>query len=203
MQDYLKIGDTLFENIKRQSSELAAKRRREAHNRKMKKYRQKQENKASIAESKRQHYENNKEAMKEKAQKHYEDNKEAMKVKAKQHYEENKESIRDVQKDYYKTNKEIIKKKKKEAKVYISPFKDFGKKIYPMKHDHLEYKPRSSIPPWFHIVNSNSTPEQIATSLVQHLYTPEALREMHKTMKALRESKKSKQETSANDQNTL
>jgi hypothetical protein len=123
---YLKTGDSLFESIKRQSSELAAKRKREAHNRRMKRYKQKQASKASIAESNRkyhetnkesnkarfkQHYENNKETIKEKAQQHYENNKEVIKEKAQQHYENNKEVIKEKAQQHYENNKEVIKEK--------------------------------------------------------------------------------------------
>jgi hypothetical protein len=184
---------------------LAKKRKREAHNRKMKKYRQKLENRASIAESNRQYHENNKEsnkkrfkqhyeenteAIKEKTQQHYGANKEAIKEKAQQHYRDNRESIRDAQQQYYKANKEsirdaqqqyykmnkdIVKTKKREAKIYRSPLKDFGKKRYHVKLPHQDSSQFTSSPPtWFRcgVKYGDSTPEHITNSLMQHHAIP-------------------------------
>jgi hypothetical protein len=173
-----KTGDSLFESIKRQSSELAAKRKREAHNRRMKRYKQKQENKASIAESNRQYHENNKESNKARFKQHYENNKEAIKEKAQQHYEDNKESIRDAQQQYYKTS---LKKKPSSSNPNTAQIlrSNDHQQTRTNQSNESNFAWHANSLPGFYMMDEHPTPEQISGALSQHL-TPAGKKSVQK-----------------------
>jgi hypothetical protein len=124
-----------------------------------------------------EYYQNNKESILQ----YYQNNKESILQRQQEYYQNNKESILQRQQEYYQNNKESISLKynenKKKPFTSNDRYSDFGKKVYPMLSCH-RYIPEedSTTPRVFYCLNSNSTPEEIQNSLMQHCNTPEGRR---------------------------